>query len=512
MGTPQEKLARSLAKLAKLQRSGRRVFRSHELGRVHRERLVQQGFLIEIMRGWFLSSGPGTDPGDTTPWYASFWEFCAAYCNDRFGDRWHLSPEQSLLLHGASTLIPNQVIIRTPAGTNNTINLLFGCSLYDLKEADMPPERDLQRWRDLPVYSLPAALTKVPAAFFRRHPIEAQVVLAALERPSDLIARLLDGGHSAIAGRLAGALRRVGREDVAEDLLHAMKSAGYDVRLSDPFAATAPLGHLGTPTAPIVGRLNAIWESLRETVLDAFPAPPAKRVDAHAYLRSVDEIYHSDAYHSLSIEGYVVTPQLIERVRSGGWDPDGRDADRESRDALAARGYWEAFQLVKASVERIFGGKSPSAVARNEHRAWYRALFQPCVRAGLVPAATLAGYRNDAVFIRGSRHVPPRGSTVPDAMSALFDLLEQESEPAVRAVLGHWLFGYIHPYPDGNGRMARFMMNAMLASGGYPWTVIRVEDRDAYLEALESASVGNDIRPFAAFLGGRVAGSPIRPR
>jgi Fic family protein len=64
-------------------------------------------------------------------------------------------------------------------------------------------------------------------------------------------------------------------------------------------------------------------------------------------------------------------------------------------------------------------------------------------------------------------------------MPALFDLLEAEPEPAVRAVLGHWLFGDIHPYMDGNGRMARFLMNAMLASGGYAWTVIRVEERAA---------------------------------
>ena len=89
-------------------------------------------------------------------------------------------------------------------------------------------------------------------------------------------------------------------------------------------------------------------------------------------------------------------------------------------------------------------------------------------------------------------------------MPALFDLLEQEAEPSVRAVLGHWLLGYIHPYPDGNGRIARFVMNAMLASGGYPWTVIRVEDRDAYLAALESASTGMDIRPFARFVAERV--------
>ena len=52
--------------------------------------------------------------------------------------------------------------------------------------------------------------------------------------------------------------------------------------------------------------------------------------------------------------------------------------------------------------------------------------------------------------------------------------------------------------------MARFVMNAMLASGGYPWTVIRVEDRNTYMAALESASVGQDIEPFARFGADRV--------
>ena len=89
-------------------------------------------------------------------------------------------------------------------------------------------------------------------------------------------------------------------------------------------------------------------------------------------------------------------------------------------------------------------------------------------------------------------------------MLALLELLETETEPSVRAVSGHWLFGYIHPYPDGNGRMARFLMNVMLASGGYPWTVVRVDDRDDYLAALESASTALDIMPFARFLATQV--------
>jgi hypothetical protein len=52
--------------------------------------------------------------------------------------------------------------------------------------------------------------------------------------------------------------------------------------------------------------------------------------------------------------------------------------------------------------------------------------------------------------------------------------------------------------------MARFLMNAMLASGGYPWTVIRVEDRDAYLSALDRASIDAQIAPFAKFIAERV--------
>lgn len=52
--------------------------------------------------------------------------------------------------------------------------------------------------------------------------------------------------------------------------------------------------------------------------------------------------------------------------------------------------------------------------------------------------------------------------------------------------------------------MARFAINAMLASGGYPWTVIRVDDRAGYMASLESASVDMDIRPFAAFVAVRV--------
>jgi fido (protein-threonine AMPylation protein) len=477
---------------------------SDDLSRVHRERLVANGFIQEVMRGWLISSSPSARDGDSTPWYASFWEFCARYCNERFGEEWHLSPEQSLLLHGERTVIPAQLVVNSPKGANNNVKLLFGTSLYDLKTSEMPAAADLAVRDGLRLFSAVAALVRVPESFFARNPIEARVVLGSLADVSDLLRVLLNGGHSAKAGYLAGALRQTGRPEEADEIVGAMKSAGYDVRENNPFEAGQIAGTSSRAVAPIVGRAQMMWEAMRGTVIKNFPAPPGPPRDKDAYLRFIDEIYESDAYHSLSIEGYSVSPALIDRVRQGDWDPELHEEDRKSRDALAARGYWQAFQRVKATVAEIIAGTNAGALVRTAHKDWYRELFQPCIAAGLIEAGALAGYRNNPVYLRTSRFVPPRWEAVREAMPALFDLLEKETEPSVRAVLGHWMFGYIHPYPDGNGRMARFLMNAMLASGGYPWIVIRIKDRNSYLKVLDSASIDMDINPFSAFVAKRV--------
>jgi hypothetical protein len=58
--------------------------------------------------------------------------------------------------------------------------------------------------------------------------------------------------------------------------------------------------------------------------------------------------------------------------------------------------------------------------------------------------------------------------------------------------------------------MARFLMNALLAAGGYPWTVVPLQDRAKYMTALESASTDSDITPFAKFLSTCMLKSPNR--
>jgi len=243
-----------------------------------------------------------------------------------------------------------------------------------------------------------------------------------------------------------------------------------------------------------------MWQQMRGAVIERFPAAPGRPRDIDAYLKHVREVYVTDAYNSLSIEGYRISPALIERVRSGDWNPDADEQDRDHGNALAARGYWLAYQAVQKSLRRVLRGENPGAVADKDHGTWYRELFAPSVTAGLLRAANLAGYRNGPVFIRRSMHVPPNREAVRDAMPVFFEMLTEETELSVRVVLGHFIFVYIHPYTDGNGRIGRFLMNVMLAAGGYPWTVVPLERRDTYIVALENASVRQNIAPFADFL------------
>jgi hypothetical protein len=499
MAAPADKLAESLDVLKALQDQGRDAIRASDLTRTHRERLLANGFIREVMKGWYIPSRPDEPAGESTSWYGSFWAFCAAYLNERFNEEWCLSPEQSLGLQTGNWTVPAQLLVRSPKGGNKPTELLYGTSVFDLR-LEPPPATDIEVRDGLRIYTLPAALIACAPSQFAAHPLTLRAALAMVRDASDVLARLLDGGHSTIAGRLAGAFRNIGRNQIADNILGTMQSAGYTVNESDPFEDDSLLLFSPRETSPYVNRLRLSWAAMREDVLKIFPATHVMTGNVGAYLKRVEENYAADAYNSLSIEGYKVNAELIERVRSGNWNPDSVKGDKDHRDALAARGYFQAFQTVKQSIEKVLRAENAGAVADKDHATWYRELFGPSITAGILKPSDLAGYRNGPVYIRRSMHVPPRQEAVRELMPTLFELLRQENEPAVRVVLGHFMFVYIHPYFDGNGRMGRFMMNLMMAAGGYPWTIVPLERRADYMGALEAASVGQDIKPFARFV------------
>ena len=503
MANPSEKLAESLEALKALQDQGVMAIRSAALSRTHRERLLKNGFLQEVMKGWYIPSRPDEQDGESTTWYASFWEFCTAYLNERFGTEWSLSPEQSTFLHTGNMTVPRQLLVRTPKGGNKPTGLPHDTSVFDMRAA-LPDKNTGKNCAGCASTRSLQHLSIAGPAYSAENATDTRAALAMVQDASDVLAILLDGGHSVKAGRLAGAFRNIGRDRIADDILKGMEAAGYDVRESDPFAEHAGLTLAVRERSPYVTRVRLMWQAMRGAIIETFPAPPEGAVDIDAYMKHVEDIYVTDAYHSLSIEGYRVSAELIERVRTGAWDPDNDEDDREQRNALAARGYYDAFQAVKETVQKVLAGEDPGTVADADHATWYRELFAPSVTVGIVSAGDLAGYRSGPVYIRKSMHVPPPREAVRDLMPALFTLLREEEDARVLVALGHFVFVYIHPYIDGNGRMGRFLMNVMLAAAGYPWTVIPVERRNTYMAALEAASVNQDINAFAEFLGGLV--------
>jgi hypothetical protein len=499
MPTPQDKLAQSLAALKGLQDKGIIAIHTKNITRTHRERLLKNGFIKEVIKGWYISARPEESVGESTAWYSSFWGFCADYLNSRFDDQWCLSPEQSLSIHSGNWNIPAQLFVRTPKGGNKPTSLLYDTSLMDVR-LNLPDKNNLESKENLQIMTLPAALISCSPGFYLNNAVDARAALSMISDASEILHKLLEGGHSTIAGRLAGAFRNIGKNTIAENIIETMTAIGYRITENDPFKGKSTILFSEHGLSPYVNRMRMSWAEMRGAILEDFPPPPSLPQNIDKYLEHVDDIYAMDAYHSLSIEGYRVNEDLIERVRSGGWDPEINQKDQEYANALAARGYWQAFQAVKKSLEKVLNNNSPGDVAHNDHATWYRELFAPSVNAGLIAATDLAGYRNIPVYIRMSKHVPPRYEAVRDLMPAFFTLLKDEKEPAVRAVLGHFFFVYIHPYIDGNGRIGRFLMNVMLSSGGYPWTVIPLETRNDYMDSLEEASVGKNIELFSRFL------------
>ena len=499
MATPSEKLAASLEILKALQDKGKIAIKRSELTRTHKDRLLKNGFISEVYSGWFIISSPENKEGDSTSWYSSYWKFCAQYLNYKYKNHWCMSAEQSLMIHAGNWTVPKQLIIKSPKANNFKTDLPFDTSLFHMK-SKLPLKSEVEVLDGLNVLSLSSALVNASSNTYLQNATDMRIALSLVKTSADILSILLSGGQSIIAGRLAGAFRNIKKDKIADDIIKTMQGVGYDVRELDPFNDHLNISFSSKDASPYANRIRIMWSDFRKVVLEKFPAAPGVPKNIDKYISSVKEIYVTDAYHSLSIERYQVTPELIDRVRNGSWNAKDNDGDSKQRDAMAAKGYWDAFQMVEKSIRKVLTGDNAGEVLDNDHGDWYRALFGPSVVSGLLKPADLAGYRSHQVYITNSMHVPLNSEAVRDAMPVLMELLAEESEASVKAVLGHFIFVFIHPYMDGNGRMGRFIMNLMLASGGYPWTVIPVQQRSKYMKSLEEASVNLNILPFVEFL------------
>jgi hypothetical protein len=467
--------------------------------------LVKNGYLKKIIKGWYLFDADLTaqKAGESALWYESIWSFIGQYLSYRFADNYWLSSEASLDIHTENSAMPSQIVVfvKFEDGTEDITRLPNDMSLLITRSKTIPDE--LIEYRGVKVHPLESALANTTPSSFKNTPVSMQVALrsANFDKLTDA---LLRSKNIASIGRIIGAYDALKMRAESKKLETIMTGIFGRIKISNPFEMAPIILARERKEAASAKRVRIMWQQMRQQIIDGFDkyvpefdfySRPLKET-----LSMINELYVHDAYNSLSIEGYKVTPELIERVSKGDWSPETIEQDNEVKNMLAARGYYDAFNNVTESITEAHNKEDLNYLIDVGITQWYTSLFKPCVTAGIISEFDLAGYRKGPIYIRGSMHVPPASEGLMDCMTALKECIDEENSFVVKAILGHLFFAYIHPFFDGNGRTARFLMNFLFVVGGYNWVVIKLETRDRYLTALESASVGKNITPFVEFI------------
>lgn len=132
------------------------------------------------------------------------------------------------------------------------------------------------------------------------------------------------------------------------------------------------------------------------------------------------------------------------------------------------------------------------------------------IHESVVSGEEFAGmFRDGPVYIRGSQHVPPSAVKVQELIAETFETYVRDVAKEHAVVAGaklHFAIAHIHPFVDGNGRMARIVNNLHLISHGFPPVLIDpVDDKPTYFEALRAASLAGepakgDPTPFVDYM------------
>lgn len=110
-------------------------------------------------------------------------------------------------------------------------------------------------------------------------------------------------------------------------------------------------------------------------------------------------------------------------------------------------------------------------------------------------------YRNVDISIKGSNHTPPSYVKVYDRMKKYFDTInDPNNEPIYTVAFSHAQLMKIHPFLDGNGRVARIVLNYELLKHGFKPVIISYIEKEAYFNVIEKFKVEKDINPLIQFL------------
>lgn len=177
-------------------------------------------------------------------------------------------------------------------------------------------------------------------------------------------------------------------------------------------------------------------------------------------------------YTSNAIEGNTLNRQETAMVVEKGLTVEGKSL----KEHLEAANHAEAADFIKTLV-----GQKRSELNESDLRDIHRLILSK------IDDINAGKYRNIPVKIAGTDVKLPHHAHISYLMKEFVDWLHRENpdHPVKISADAHFKLVGIHPFVDGNGRLARLLMNLLLMQEGYPPAFIRKEDRRAYINSIE---------------------------
>lgn len=196
-----------------------------------------------------------------------------------------------------------------------------------------------------------------------------------------------------------------------------------------------------------------------------------------------EELMLMHTYHSNAIEGNTLTLSETQLIVTEGLTIGGKSLQEhlEATNNAKAFGLIETLAKNKTQIDHV-------AIQRI-HEVVTKAILEDSGK-----------YRRKNVRIAGAIKTPPDWAKIVKLIDQLvFDVQNSKLHPIETAAFLHHRFVEIHPFIDGNGRVARLLTNLYLIGRNYPVIVLKKEDRKKYYQYLQSADSGN-LSPFSNFI------------
>ena len=236
--------------------------------------------------------------------------------------------------------------------------------------------------------------------------------------------------------------------------------------------------------------MQFVRTGLHKSIIQKWKLVDSKRPLSKSVTQNLREVFRTEfTYNSNAIEGNTLTLRETQLVIEEGQTISGKSL----REIYEARNHPEAIRYVEELA------RESRRLSEHDVLALHGMIMKD-----VLPPGECGRYRKGEVRIRGSKHIPPPAYDVPPLMEEFMDLVNDNPDDyatvELAAIALHRLV-YIHPFNDGNGRVARLVTNLILMKKRYFPIIILNSDRAKYLNYISRADKNQNYSSLANLVG-----------